>query len=67
MNVLLGLVAIVMGIVMLAFPNVTRSLDRFSNEMKGVETKQGGLYEVNRMVGGGVLVVMGLILLFVQF
>lgn len=57
---LLAVLLIGFGILSLLFPDVARSLDRFSNEMKGVQTKQGGAYEVNRVFGGVVCIVIGI-------
>ena len=66
MLILVGLLAIVMGIVMLAFPDVTRSLDRFRNDIDGVQTKQGYWYELNRKFGGVMLIIVGIVALFVS-
>lgn len=63
MIVLLGLVLIGAGIVRLAFPQITRSLDRFSNEIEGVETRQGELYELGRLISGGAMIVAGIVVL----
>lgn len=65
MFALAGLIVIVLGGVMLAFPDFIRSWDRFKNDLDGVETKQGQLYEANRMIGGVVLIIMGIFLIFV--
>lgn len=63
MLVLLGLIMIAVGIVRLAWPGVARSMDRFSNEWDGVQTKQGGTYEVGRMVSGVALIIAGFVVL----
>lgn len=64
-GILLGLFCIGMGIVMLAFPDVYRSLNKFSNDMEGVQTEHGTPFEINRMIGGVVLIALGIVALFV--
>lgn len=64
MFVFLGLVIIAIGIVRLAFPNVSRALNRFSNDWQGVETKHGEMYELNRILSGIAIIVAGIVLLY---
>lgn len=64
MFVLLGLIVMGAGVVRLAFPQITRGLDRFSNELEGVETRQGELYELGRVISGGAMIVGGLLIMF---
>lgn len=63
MIVFLGLMFIVLGIGWLAFPGLARSINRFSNEWKGVETKHGEMFEVGRMVSGIGMIIVGFIIL----
>lgn len=63
MIILLGLVLIGAGIVRLAFPQIARGLNRFSNELEGVETRHGEIYELGRIISGGAMIVAGIVVM----
>ena len=67
MVVFFGVVMILVGIVALAFPDLTRSWDRFQNDLDGVETKQGSAYEFNRVFSAGTCILAGVVVILMWY
>lgn len=62
---LLALLFLVIGIAMLAMPDTFRAMNKFGNDLDGVKTEQGPLYDLNRKVCGVLLIIGGIVVLAV--
>ena len=58
---------ILVGIVALAFPDLTRSWDRFKNNWEGVQTNQGSTYEAGRIFSAVMSVVVGVVAILIWY
>lgn len=58
---LVSLFALGMGVMMLKFPDAYRSWNKFGNDLEGVRTEHGETFELGRMFGGAVLILVGVV------